>query len=277
MTDKSQSITAQQVVDDGQALHLKSLAESRQSVLPDPIFPLGAIVDPADGMLDTNVLDGLMIQMPAWTNVPPVGESLTSTCDLMWARAGVIDPPPLEDYRSLQSEEVAFYTSFPLRFTVPGVEMAADGKYYLAIRVNHWDGSATGWTPPVPLICKSEPPYEHHTPQEPQAPTELITDEYLAAHDDKVMLGLPQYADYQPGDRVLYWWGRTLPLMLVGYVPVDNAVWPMPLEVSGQFIRSAGSGVCYAQYQLFDKANNLSRLSTPTRANVVLAGADSSQ
>jgi hypothetical protein len=272
MTDDSQHRTAQQVIDQYRAQSRQRLAEIRQSVLPDPIFSPGAIVDPEDGTLDTDMLKGLLVRMPAWLNIPPEGDTRTSICELMWARAGDTEPPPLTDYHSVQTEKVAFDTPFPLRLTVPTAEMAADGRYYLAVRVEHWDGGTTGWTAPIPLICNSEPPYEHSEPQALQAPVEFITDEYLAANGDKVIFGLPQYADFQPGDRLLLLWGRTLPLMLIADGPVDSAVWPMPLEVSGNRIRSTGSGVCYAQYQLFDKANNLSRSSTPTRVNVALAG-----
>ena len=274
MTNNPQQRTAQQVRDDHRAERQKRFA-NRQNPLPEPVFPAGAIVDLTDGTLNKDVLQAdMVIEMPRWPNTPPPGT--TAQCDLMWAPpAAGGGPPPDGDFRLVHNVVVNDASTYPIKLTLPKAEMAADGPYYLAVRITDYNGSVE-WTTRIPLICDGEPPYGHNVPTALAAPPEPITDKYLTDHSDEVILTLPQYPDFMPEDKVTYYWG-TLPLPddpndipPAGSVKVDNTVWPMPLKVSAAHIIGAGDGGCYALYLLHDKATNMSRVSAYTPLVVAL-------
>lgn len=184
MTNDSQHRTTQQ------SSSWNCPAENRQNTLPDLVFPANAIADPADGTLNKDVLqDDLVVDMPVWANLPPDPEE--AECELMWAPAGAVTPPPEGDFNVVDHEDVFHDTDFPLPLTIPKAEFAVDGKYFVAVRVTGFNG-IIDWTTPKPLICDRVPPYDRATPVKLEAPADAITDDYLAANADKVILKLPQ-------------------------------------------------------------------------------------
>ncbi|OCR24121.1 hypothetical protein AFK24_15260 [Pseudomonas syringae] len=260
---------AQQARDDYRNARVKQLIESGpQEVLLPPGLPVGAIIDPADGTLNKDVLTAdLAISMAAWSNLPPEGQS--SDVEVQWARTDGSGLPDDSWYEVVDSREVSGPTPvFPLLLKVPSNKLAPDGKYYLRLAMYPYNSGPTLFSDPVPLICDSEGPYRHETPAAmilPNPPE--ITDAYLAANDDKVIGGIPQYADYQPGDRVAFYWGALPPpekpedVVPIDVIDVDGVTWPYPVEFTGDTIRAAGDGPCYALYVLVDKATNASKLS----------------
>ncbi|WP_426114924.1 hypothetical protein [Pseudomonas sp. DSP3-2-2] len=259
---------AQQVRDDYRNARVKQLIEAGPpEVLLPPGLPVGAVIDPADGTLNKDVLTAdLAISMAAWSDMPPEGR--TSVVEVQWART---DGPGLPDdswYEVVDTQNVVGPAPlFPLALKVPSARLAQDGKYYLRLAMHHYNAGTTLYSEPVPLICDSEGPYRHETPAAMILPVPPeITDAYLAANGDKVIGGIPEYDDYQPGDKVAFYWGALPPpekpedVVPIGVIDV-NGTWPFPVEFTGDTIRAAGDGPCYALYVLVDKATNASKLS----------------
>lgn len=243
----------------------------RSQTLPSPELPASAIVDNTDGTLHKDALEAdLPLSMPMWLGTPGPGEG-QSQCEVLWSPVRDHDPPLESEYRVVYETSVGPDQTYPLALSVPQSSLGGQGKHYLLIRVAHWNGTGPDFSSPMPVICDSRPPYRQDDPLPLQMPDGPVTDAWLAANDDKLVVGLPQYADFQPGDKVVYYWGQTFPLDRIASVAVDDSQWPMPLEISGDLIRATGSGVCYAQYELFDKATNRSRPSTPVSVEVVLS------
>lgn len=281
MTSTESRRRAQEVRDRYRAELLERMArESRQqTVLDPPEFAPGTIVDTTDGTLNKDVLvDDLVVDMVAWTDLPPTAED-TSLAFVEWARVEGADPPADHEYKRVDTKSVTgpdADTQFPLKLKVPKARLGPDGKYYLRLAMEHYNGSPAIHSVPLPLICDSGPPYRHEAPLAVVAPSDSITDEYLSDNDDKVICGIPQYSDYQSGDRVAYYWGAFPPPDVpedevpVDVIMVDGTNWPFPVEFPGSTIRAAGDGRCYALYALIDKATNISRLSIYVGFNVAL-------
>lgn len=270
MTNTPQPRSAQQVREDYWAERQRRLA-GRQG-LPPPVIPADAFADVSDGTLNKDVLkQDLAITMPKWANTP-IG-SQTSACDLMWVAGLPSNPPPEASYQMLQHVDIDKDTVYPVPLTIPQKNLVA-GSYLLCVRIIGVNGSAE-WTSPIPLICDSEPPYEHAAPLPLGIPPENITDKYLADNGDQVNLLLPEYLDFQAKDQVRYYWGTVLavegPVNLPPVATLEvKGPWPMPLPVSKAHIEAVGDGGCYVMYELIDKATNVSHPSTYERVAVAL-------
>lgn len=97
----------------------------------------------------------------------------------------------------------------------------------------------------------------------------LVTD----ANKSSVELSLPAYSDYQPGDRVAYWWQASIPDDPWNTLPVatlEVTKLPLPLPVPAQAIDNIGDGGVMAVYVLLDKAGNNSPMSDITHIAVAL-------
>ena len=269
---------AQQVRDDYRNARVKRLIESGPlEVLLPPGLPAGAIIDPIDGTLNKDVLTAdLAISMAAWSDLPPAGR--TSVVEVQWARGDGAGLPDDSWYEVVDTQNVVGPAPvFPLALKVPSTRLAPDGKYYLRLAMLPYNLGPTLFSDSVPLICDSEGPYRHATPAAmilPDPPE--ITDAYLAANGDKVIGGIPQYDDYQPGDKVAFYWGALPPPekpedeVPIDVIAVDGVTWPYPVEFPGDTIRAAGDGPCYALYVLVDKATNASKLSAYAPLRVAL-------
>lgn len=243
--------------------------------LAPPEFDSGAIVDPADGTLNKDVIEaglGLGVGIPEWAAWGGVPGGEAETAVLQWT---MVPNPGDNDFEDVDSQVIvapAQAGTFPLRLTVPPEKLRPDGPYTLRYIVIGYTDQQTHALP-VPIICDNTPPWRNAEPPKLVLPAEPITDDYLIAHPEGVVGTIPDYADRQPGDKVAFWWGvEPLPddptqLQPVGIIDVGT---PQEVTIPPAVIEATGDGGCYAIYALIDKATNRSRLSVYTKATVGL-------
>lgn len=282
MTSTESKRNAQQARDDYRIARRERLAQREELLeLDDPVLPGNPVIDPLDGTLNKDALTrDLPVNVSAWADLPPIS-GIVSELTLLWGKARSDGSPPADDegYTVVDSRQVTGppeNITFPIALTVPKDDLAPDGRYYLRTRVAHYSSGNFIYSTPMALITDSEPPYRHAAPAAMTLPALPVTDQYLSDNGDKVIGTIAQYDDYQPGDKVAYYWGALPPPDLpedatpVDVISVDGATWPLPVTFSGEVIRAAGDGGCYALYALIDKATNISRLSTYVRVPVAL-------
>jgi hypothetical protein len=271
---------AQPVRDDSPTEGIKQQPGAGQvELLLPPIFPANAVVDPVDGTLRESVLKApLPIGFSAWNDLPPAGE--TGAIALEWAPAkGDGSEPDPTVYVGIADEMVPGpldpATYFPKTLDIPVTNLAVDGKFYLRLRMDPYNGLASIYSVPVPVTCDDIGPYEDATPLVMELVPDEVTDASFGA-DDEVVGGIPYYPDYQPGDRVAYFWAQPpfpedwSAMVPVNTVPVDGSNWPFLVSYPGAQIRAKGDGTWYPVYGLVDKATNPSKLSAQLRVTVAL-------
>ncbi|MEE1920604.1 hypothetical protein V0R50_09135 [Pseudomonas sp. 148P] len=244
---------------------------TRQDLAP-PTLAAGIIVDPEDGTLDKNaLLNDLAVTIQAYDSAEDLYPGDIDTVYLEWAEAGSGDfevyaqtevTPPLEGV-------------FPLTLHLPKEQMEKDGAYDLRYRVHQYNDEQAE-SPPLTVICDGTAPWGW-TDEEPPAmvmPDVPITDQYLTDNPAGVVGTIPDYADRQPKDFVVYWWLKDpIPediteIDIAGYHEVTGT--PAQITVDPSVVQAVGDGGCYLAYALIDKAHNRSRISFPTPVAVAL-------
>ncbi|WP_146024561.1 MULTISPECIES: hypothetical protein [unclassified Pseudomonas] len=158
---------------------------------------------------------------------------------------------------------------FPFDCEVPKELIAkwGEGINTFTYEVAHYHGEHSD-SLDLELIFDRVPPYNQTAPTKiPAIPA--VTD----ANKGGVKLELPEYVDYQPGDRVAYWWEASIPEDPWGVDPVgivEVGALPAQLPVSADVIERVGDGGVMAVYVLLDKAGNNSHLSDITHIGVAL-------
>lgn len=280
---------AQQARDNYRAARIKQWGESRQAeVLDPPIFPADSIVDPADGTLNKDVLTApVTIGFSPWIALPPTSAAI-ATIELRWAEAladGSAPPVPADEtdttvYRQIAEEEVSgplTSADFPIYLDIPLASLAVDGKFYLLLVMQPYNGLAYLFSVPVPVTCDSAAPYGAAKPTAMTVnPPGPITDAYLTANSGKVTAEIAQYADYKAGDKVSFFWtaaalgddwsGET---PIGRDVPITAPPWPFKVEYPEAGLRLLADGTWHLGYGLADKATNKSITSTDT--SVIMA------
>jgi hypothetical protein len=254
---------------------LQVLDEAPEEGLEPPWFYDDDIADAGDNTLFKQIIEagnGLVVLIPAWQNLPGF-PGLDDVVYLEWGRG---ENPAEQDFEAVDQQTVAGPVDpsfFPLELTLPHRNLLPDGLYSVRYRVNGWNDSVT-WSPPVTLVADTTPPRRDSNPEGARGPEAPITDAYLDAHPDGVECTVPAYPDWQPGDRVLFWWLRApLPDDPTTLVPAGEAevtAQPQQIIVPASVVTATGDGGCYVIYVLQDKATNISRLSVYTRLGVAL-------
>lgn len=84
-----------------------------------------------------------------------------------------------------------------------------------------------------------------------------VTDDYLQTHGDQLSAGVPAYGGQAPGDRIAWYWDRSLNAYeRVGEAPVAELEPPMTVSFSGDLIRARGDGARFIYYLITDYAGN---------------------
>lgn len=163
----------------------------------------------------------------------------------------------------------------PLANLVPGLQKPGDGPYRLRYRVMQPNGQETLSTP-FPLIVDTTPPWQHIEPGPMILPAVQLTQDFIDNNPGGLIGTLPDYGDWQLGDKVAFYW-VTSPLpddpanlpAPVGFMDVgaatDNKV-TYPVSA----IKGSEDKDYYTLYILMDKATNRSPLSAYTRVDVAL-------
>ena len=278
---------AQKARDDYRADRLKQWAGSRQAdKLDPPVFPDDAIVDDTDGTLNKDVLAAVVpIGFNQWTGFPP-GPSNIATIELRWAPAlpdGSAPPLPADEtdttvYAQIAEREVngpATSHTFPITLDIPVATLAVNGKFYLLLVMQPYNGLDYVFSEPVPVTCDSVAPNAGNKPPAMTVtPPGPVTDAYLAANGSKVRATVAQYPDFQTGDEVSFFWTEN-PVpddwsaeTPVGELPV-TATWPFPVDYLEAGLTGKADGTWHLMYGLVDKATNRSVVSADT--TVILA------
>jgi hypothetical protein len=280
---------AQQARDNYRAARIKQWTQSRQAeVLEPPIFPPDSVEDTADGTLNKDVLLApVSIGFSPWTALPPTAAAI-ATIELRWAEPladGSAPPVPADQtdttvYRQIAEKEVSgplTPADFPIDLDIPLTSLAVDGKFYLLLVMQPYNGQPYLFSVPVPVTLDSAAPYGAAKPMAMTVnPPGPITDAYLTANGDKVTAEIAEYPDYQEGDKVSFFWtAAALPDDWSGETPIGRDVpitappWPFKVEYPEAGLRLLADGTWHLGYGLADKATNKSISSTDT--SVIMA------
>ncbi|MFG3449370.1 hypothetical protein ACGFZ3_12385 [Stenotrophomonas sp. NPDC047960] len=245
------------------SLEVKEDAPS--DLMDPPLFHDRDIADRNDNTLYAVVItaeQGLEVLIPPWKN-----QALPGLKDTLWLEYTRKENPADADYEATPVVEIVGPIppeSFPIPFTLPDVALRPDGPFKLRYAVQGWNGGKAR-SEVVTLIADTAPPFKGTEPPPLTAPDVAITDDYLDAHPEGVTCTLEAYDDFQPGDRITYWWvGEERPEEPSDLEPAGRAIiteLPFDVIVPAQVVREAGDGGCAIVYVLFDKALNRSRLS----------------
>lgn len=177
----------------------------------------------------------------------------------------------VETLTVLTTEEVVMgdESRFPFEFEVPKnlIRVFGEGENNFAYEVDHYNTSFSE-SYKLKLVFDRVPPYNQTAPTKiPAIPA--VTD----ANKAEVKLVLPEYVDYQLGDRVAYWWEASIPddpWRVDPVAIVEVGALPAQLPVPADVIERVGDGGVLAVYVLLDKAGNNSHLSDITHIGVAL-------
>ncbi|WP_416769994.1 hypothetical protein ACMGT0_23315 [Pseudomonas sp. RHF3.3-3] len=261
----------------GRQAFRKTLAE-RRTTPKDPVLPVPVgVIDPADGTIGRPYnYAALKVSIQRWTNTPNPGED--NEVFLFWAPGrnpsdGVYQQV---DKRLIDGNNLP---GFPLEMNIPlevwrDTEGAFSIKYDIRLANGITDHSGV-----FSAIRDTKAPYADADEPEPLKlilPTELEDADLDAAEPTGVEAEIPDYPDYQPKDKIAYWWvtevpsfdpndpNAPLPIANVS-VPDDRKIY-FPVD----YIRDKGDGGCFVAYTLFDKAGNRTPLSHPTEVGVAI-------
>lgn len=238
-----------------QSLASVKALECQRFVLQEPTI-VGVLPGLPAGLLPASALDDpLIVNVAAWDNLPP--ENAIDKLSFQWRRQNTSNA-----FNTMQTYEVVGPlddSNFPLSFSIDAGKLDyEDGPFdfrYVIVGHNGGDESESNI---VPLIIDRTPPYKHLKPSALLLPTTKITIPFFEAHDNEFVCVIPEYADYQDGDEVTYFWRASSGSQLIDRIPV-----PANREIvyTRMQIEAALNGECYAEYQLIDKAGNSSPLS----------------
>lgn len=283
--DSSKSDPVTTPVSTAEAVRIKYRARRAKQFLDTPLVSIAApvvegIIDHSDGTLGAGQVSPLKFSVEAWANAP-IYEDETNVIEFMWGSAR---NSPVQ-YDIVAKQTVTLDTEFPLKWEFDTGFMATwgDGPYSLIYNVILESGDETLSDPTV-VIIDTTPPYFYNNPTAFDLPTAQVSDDYLLAHDNKVVVELPEYGDAQfsdpgnplvMGDKVAFYWESSLAAKadLKSLVPVDTVSvtsQKMLLEIPASKITEVGDGHVYVFYTLQDKVGNDSRVSEYATVEVVL-------
>ncbi|RMP58266.1 hypothetical protein ALQ20_05351, partial [Pseudomonas syringae pv. atrofaciens] len=243
---------------------------------------VAGIVDLADGTLNKDVLAGefLKVTLPQWAGlVTDPGDSDTFFID--WAIGAAADNDAFKEVFSdtvtapVDPETFPMVIDIPLSSLMQGLAKPADGAYSLRYRIRQPNDQETT-SPSIDLIVDTTPPGEHLEPEQMVLATDQLTQAFLDANPGGLVGTLPDYDNWQPGDKVAFYWvGTPLPgsaeelpdpVGVVELASSTNNTVTFPVSA----IEASRDEPYYAIYILVDKATNRTSLSSPKRIDVAL-------
>lgn len=222
---------------------------------------VSGIIDTVDGTLDHNVLNApLKVTLQEWQNSPELpGDS--NTIYLEWADGTL---PTDDKYRVVDTLIIDETDTFPITsMSVPLNEFRGDGPYTLRFTVILINGNP-GISLPLPLIVDRTEPWRPDEPAVLTFPVTEVTDAYLASAGGNLVGDLPDYGDWQQGDKYYVYAGNTVPEDPPGNSPVvqgSTIQTGQKVTIPGGSLTALGDGPIFIGYLLIDKALNRSRIS----------------
>ena len=238
----------------------------------DPLTVNGLMPGDTEGLRPAVSNDQpLVVNIPAWDNLVPIpNEADTVRIEMARVGSGVWEVLKEQPFPYPQNRP-----DFPKAVTLDVFDKEIEGKFNLRWRLKIW--SAPGFveeSTTAPLRIDRTPPYDLLNPPEFILATNEINDVYLAANGNQVIVELPAYADYEPGDTISYGWQKVEPINPDDIVPITPVPVTIPanrlFEIPLPWIQDAGDGPVFCAYRLFDKAGNPGRLSRMRLRNVAL-------
>jgi hypothetical protein len=237
------------------------------NIKQDPVITLdppevAGIIDPMDGTLDSRVLNApLNVTLEKWENSPEFpGDS--NIISLQWAFAAT--PPTDADYRTIATLTIDHTVVFPITsLNVPLQEFGGDGPYSLRFEVRLVNNEL-GRSIPLPLIVDRSEPWRPDEPAILTFPVTDVTDAYLASQGGNLVGDLPDYGDWQQGDKYYVYADNTVPEDPPGNAPVvqgSTIQTGQKVTIPGASLTALGDGPIFIGYVLIDKALNRSRIS----------------
>jgi hypothetical protein len=249
-------------------------APPEEDLLAAPQFRYQDLADRDDNTLFKDVITagtGLVILLPEWDNPAPNGAA--DLVQLEFARGASPDPADFKEAVSESYPGPIAPGQFPLTIVLPNTCLIPDGPVSLRYWVTSYN-DAKVMSATATLIADTTPPFREMEPPALTVPDVPITDAYLDDHMDGVECSIPVYVDWQPDDRVVYWWLNDVPddpteIDITGEAEITTEP-PFTFAVPAHAVRSTGDGGCYVVYTVIDKATNRSRLSVYAPVAVAL-------
>ena len=218
------------------------------------------------GLLQASALDDpLIVDVAAWVNLPP--KNAIDKLSFQWRRQNTSNA-----FNTMQTYDVVgplADSDFPMSFSIDAGKLDyEEGPFDFRYVVVGHNGGGESESNIVPLVIDRTPPYKHLKPSTLILPATQITIPFFEAHDNKFVCVIPEYADYQDGDEVVYFWRTRTGSQLIGRTPVATN---REIIYTRAQIEAALNGECYAEYQLIDKAGNSSPLSESVPIEVDMA------
>ncbi len=230
---------------------------------PDPNKEIEIIDRDTEGLLTYAFMKqgkNLDIKIVEWGSRPPSGSIFNDELKIEVAdnSAGPWRPFPAQDIPANQP--------FPLiqPLAIEWLLGEANKQLYLRYAVKGWSGGENV-SELIPLRADTLAPWYNGIPKQMTGgPSEPITDAWLEQNADELKLQIPVHPDEAVGDKLVICWALELPSQ-PGQGPHVVAVQPITAgytaTISGDVIRSAGSGALKAFYIVVDRAGNISRIS----------------
>lgn len=161
---------------------------------------------------------------------------------------------------------------FPFEAHIPETHLLRDGVYEVSYTVE--TGGIIKPAASTPITVDLMAPNFGNPGEPPQFPPEIdsegITQQYLAAHNDEVLVTIATYMQQRACDSIEFHFG-SLAAKPVIIKTVHDATSPTDIKLSGAIIRGIGSGTMFAFYGLRDRAGNLGPQSLFKQVSVVLS------
>lgn len=150
-----------------------------------------------------------------------------------------------------------------LEFHLPD-DALSEGPHRLSYRVIQANGVPTDSQDLMLTIDKTPPVLgqeEGALILDPEVIANGVTYRYLEDNEDRLEAEVPAYDAPMPGDRILWYWDRSLnehQLVDERTLYQEDMGKPLQLEYSGEMIRERGDGARFVHYELYDRAGNRS-------------------
>lgn len=214
------------------------------------LLPLSALVSP------------LKVLIPDWQNSPSE-PGVTVRLKLL------LNEKQVADYSFTTPVDPGL---FPFEAHIPETYLAQEGEHEVSYTVSFLGNTETASS--TPLTVDLTAPNFGNPGEPPQFPPEVdsegITQQYLEANDDAVLVTIATYMQQRAGDRIEFCYG-SLAAEPVIIKTVYDATLPTVIRLSGEIIRRLGSGTMFAFYRLRDRAGNLGQQSSFKQVKVDLS------
>ncbi|TKJ66172.1 hypothetical protein PviCFBP13515_13850 [Pseudomonas viridiflava] len=229
-----------------------------QQNLPPPVvaalLPNDSQWDERDLLPTSAALISLPVSIPVWTHIPISG--LETIVRLYWV-TGLTQH--LVEERKWDSDQYPVIPVDQLLFEVPVIRLVQglhEVWYELVTPngdINASDGQPVSIDLTPPVIGSDVGPLVFDT--------DIITEQYLSDNGDQAVAQVPVYADFKPGDVIIWYWSDDQSQVLPGDEVARRTLprgesQPLLLTFPGRMIIDRGDGDRFAFYRLRDRAGN---------------------